>query len=579
MPLPQNGTTWPLPGHEGRYARMRKAKAYWAGVPGRIMGVQDADDTETGGPSTTLNPGGSKRLGAAFRQFWSGRAAASTETDSRRHLPLPEDIATIGAELLFSEALRIRVDGPTYSSDLVAPDGTVVAKAGDPTPETQAAQQRIERCLQRIQFGALLLAAAESGNVLGSSTMRVAFDKAGPIRDQPMIVRTDADAAFPEYQWGMLTAVTFWSVRHAEKTTLYRLLERHDSLAGTIEYGLYKGDAGNLGQQVPVSSLPSTAGLAQVAGATTAGFTIVLTLIPGGGHPTAVSIPNMLPDPLDSQSAIGRSDFRPTTYSLFNDADKAYTDLMDELDDAKSRLLVADALLERRGAGRGLGFDPDQRVFRLNAPPSETGSGNLPIVKAEFSLRTAERLEGLDAIRRMAIESAGYDRAAMGDDDTTGAMTATEVRARRQRSLSTRDKKAAWWKTGLSDLLTTFLQVDTLYFPSSEVIDGQPVRVNAYPVTVEFVDAVQPAMSELLADAAAMRTAEVADDETAVRYVWRDLNAKQVDDLVRSIQSQRNASAAVEPLALNPGAAGAAFVGEPGVLDTGAEAATEQAPA
>lgn len=577
MPLPQNGTAWPLPGHEARYRRMGKAKAYWGGVPGRIMGVQDQDATESGGPATTLNPGGSKRVGATLRRFWGGRSGASTETDSRRHIPLPEDIATIGAELLFSEPLRIRVDGPTYTSDMLDEAGNVVAKAGDPTPETQAAQQRIERCLQRVQFGATLLAAAESGNVLGSSTLRVAFDKAGPIRDQPMIVRTDADAAFPEYQWGILTAVTFWSVRHADKSTVWRLLERHDGLAGTIEYGLYKGGADNLGEQQPVSALPSTAGLGQVDGAVLVGMTVVLTLIPGGGHPTAVSIPNMLPDPLDSQSAIGRSDFRPTTYGLFDDADKAFTDLMDELDDAKSRLLVSDALLERRGAGRGLGFDPEQRVFRLNVPPASGDTNGLPIAKAEFSLRTQERLIGLDAIRRMAIESAGYDRSVMGDEDTTGAMTATEVRARQRRSLSTRDKKAAWWKAGLSDLLTSYLLIDTLYFPSSEVVDNVPVTVKPFPVVVEFVDAVQPSMNELLMDAALMRTADAADDESIVRYVWRDLSQKQVDDMVKSIHSQRGQATAIEPLALNPAAGGESFVGEPGVLDTGAQAEGDQA--
>lgn len=568
MPLPQNGTAWPLPGHEYRYARMRKAKAYWTGETSRIMGVQDGSEYEVGGPSTSVNPGGFKRVGAAFRTFWQGRQGASTEVDTRRHLPLPEDIATIGAELLFSEALRIKVDGPTYPNDVLAQDGTVIAKAGDPLPETQAAQQRIERCLQRINFGATLLAAAESGNVLGSSTLRVAFDKAGPIRDQPMIVRTDADAAFPEYQWGILTAVTFWSVRRAEKTTIWRLLERHDGLAGTIEYGLYKGAGDNLGTQVPLSDLASTAGLPLVEGAVLNGLTVTLT-ITEPGRPTAVSIPNMLPDPLDSQSAIGRSDFRPTTFSLFDDADKAYTDMMDELDDAKSRLLVADALLERRGQGRGLGFDPDQRVFRLNVPPTSGDTNSLPIAKAEFSLRTTERLEGIQAIRRMAIESAGYDRAVMGDDESTGTMTATEVRARQRRSLSTRDKKAAWWKTGLSELLTTYLAVDVTYFPSSEVVDGQAVSVQAFPVTIEFVEAVQPAMSELLADAAAMRTAEAADDEAVVRYVWRDFSQKEVDDMVKAIQSERGQSAAVDPIELNPGAGGADFAGRPGVLDTG----------
>lgn len=567
MPLPQNGTAWPLPGHEGRYRRMRKARAYWSGVPSAISGAQD--DGSHGGhdDGVRVSDGAAKRIGGAIRRFWGPRTTAGTETDTRRHLPLPEDIATIGAELLFSEALRIKVEGPTYPADVVDESGQTIAKAGDPMPKAQAAQQRIERCLQRINFGATLLAAAESGNALGSSALRIAFDKAGPIRDQPMIVRTDADAAYPEYQWGFLTALTFWSVKSATKSNVWRLLERHDLMEGVIRYALYKGTGDNIGTMIPLTSLPSTAAL--TIGTLAEGLAVVVKVVEGEGMKSAVSIPNMLPDPLDSGNNVGRSDFRPTTYSLFDDADKMFTDLMDEQDDAKSRLMIADALLERRPAGQGLGFDNDQRVFRLNAPPSETGAGNLPIVKAEFSLRTSERLVGLDAVRRMAIESAGYDRAAMGDDDTTGALTATEVRSRRQRSLSTRDKKTAWWKTALSDLLTTYLAIDVQQFPSSEVVDGNLVSVEAYPVTVEFVEAVQPQMSELLADAQAMRTAEAADDETVVRYVWRDLSAKAVDELVASIQSERGQAAAVEPVELNPASGGDAFVGQPGVLDSG----------
>lgn len=517
--LPDENTPWPPKADAERYRRMRPCDAWYSGDPNRIA-AQTTEVTETrrGGVRTTLNPGGTvastQRTGQD--RFWAQNPGA--ELDTRRHLPVAQDIATISSELLFANEPTVVIDGP-------------MDDAGQPTPEVRAAQQRIEYVLRKCNWHALLLAAAEIAAALGSTGLRIAFDKGGPVNDRPVLTRVDADALLPRYSWGQLTGVIFWHVLRVERDEVWRHLEAHQG--GKVLHAVYKGTADRIGERIPVSSMSATAHLT-----TDPTLTIVEVTLDSRGGATAVSIPNMLPDPLDRSSHAGRSDYTVPVQGLFDDIDRVYSQMIESIDDAKSRILIDDSLLTKGQPGEGVNFDMNQRLFtRLKMPPvDEMKVSGLPIDKVEFEMRIEEYLQGLDSLITKAIEACGYT-ADVEHDDRGAAMTATEYLGRNRRSLSTREKKIGYWQAELGNLLTTLLRVDVEHFAPIELIEGKAVRVQPFPVSVEFAPSVQPTLLDLANTAKTLRDARVASIFTAVKLVhpeWGDKEAQdEVDRILR----------------------------------------------
>lgn len=517
--LPDENTPWPPKADAERYRRMRPCDAWYSGDPNRIA-AQTTGVTETrrGGVRTTLNPSGTvaSTVRTGQDRFWAQNPGV--ELDTRRHLPVPQDIATISSELLFSNEPTVRVDGP-------------IDDEGQPTPETRAAQQRIEKVLDKCNWHALLLGAAEVAAALGSTGLRIAFDKTGPVADRPVLTRVDADATLPRYSWGQLTGVIFWHVIRTERNTVWRHLEAHSG--GNVQHAVYQGDADTLGHRVPLASMSATAHLTNDPTETVA----EVRLDPKGGK-TAISIPNMLPDPLDRSSNAGRSDYTVPVQGLFDDIDRVYSQMIESIDDAKSRILIDDSLLSKGAPGEGVSFDMNQRLFtKLKMPPvDEMKVSGLPIDKVEFEMRIEEYLQGLDSLITKAIEACGYT-ADTEHDERGAAMTATEYLGRNRRSLSTREKKIGYWRAELADLLTTLLRVDVEHFQPIELVEGQAVRVVPFPVEVEFAPSVQPTLLDLANVAKTLRDARVASILTAVKIVhpeWSDKDAQdEVDRILR----------------------------------------------
>ena len=129
----------------------------------------------------------------------------------------------------------------------------------------------------------------------------------------------------------------------------------------------------------------------------------------------------MLPDPADRNAQAGRSDYTAPVIDLMDAADGIYTRMLEHIDDARSRIIIAEALLTRRGAGRGVEFDMGQRVFtKVKYPAAENPTGGLPIEKVQFDMHVAEHLQALDALQQRAIQAAGYStRTDQGASTTT----------------------------------------------------------------------------------------------------------------------------------------------------------------
>jgi hypothetical protein len=542
MTLPATGSTpWP-PAHDAeRYRRMQRPDAWYGGDPERLAAVYAGGVKTIGGPSTTVNAqaGVARRVVQALRgMFWG--EATDGEVDTKRHLPVAEDIAKLSAGLLFSERPILSIVGEGAADD-----------EGQPTPAAQAALAELHRILERCGWHATLLSAFEIAPALGSTGLRIAVDPSGPLRDQPILAKVDADATVPTYSWGVLANTTFWSeVRREGNGTIWRYLENHDrdTLGRAVVYhGLYRGSAERLGDLMPLDTdlLPSNPFVPLAAVVDDQGAISFLDAgVPGS---TAVSIPNMLPDPLDRKNNAGRSDFTPAVMDLFDAIDKSYSQLMDEVDDARSRLFLGSSMLTDRGAGQGLGFDPNQRLYhKVNVPPSEDGGG-LPIEKVQFEMRVDQYLTLIDSLVARALDAAGYTANTDHGEDG-GAMTATEYIGRNRKSMSTRDKKSRYVLAPLGDLLTAMLQIHLRRFAPA-ALSGYFATVAGFTVQVTLSEAVQPTQLELAATAKALLDAQAASTRTRVKIAQPDLTGDALDTEVQALEP-------VDPVTLGLGGEG-----------------------
>jgi len=188
MGLPANNTVWPPKGEAARYDRQRFYSVWYGGDPDKL------DALYMGGAvaGTEIIEGNAvRRALASVRRFFWGEAPSTGEKNSKIHIPLAQDIATLSSELLFSESPLIKVDGP------VIEDGD---KKGQPTEATIKTQERLEKILEKTNWRALAMAAAETQSPLGNVGLRVAWDKEiDP--DHPFLSRVDGNALFPEYRW------------------------------------------------------------------------------------------------------------------------------------------------------------------------------------------------------------------------------------------------------------------------------------------------------------------------------------------------------------------------------------------
>jgi len=388
--------------------------------------------------------------------FLGAKSDGQGETNAI-HVSLAQEICRTSANLLYSEPAQATVEG-----------------------EDEQAQARLD-LIAGPDFEQTTIAAAEISAALGGVFYRVSWDQS--LVDHAFITKVDADAAWPEFRWGRLVAVTFWRTVATAHTTIWRHLERHelDALGnGVILHGLYEGTATSLGQLVPLTDRPETEGLALAVD----GDSKVSTLTEGLAVAYA---PNILPssmwrnDPVGMN--LGRSDLEGIEQKL-DALDELYSAWLRDIRLGKGRLIVGESMLRDLGAGKGAGFDLDTTIFTpVKAAPSSANSEKMAIEQVQFQIRTDDFMAAIDHFRRIILGAAGYSPSTFGLTDDGAAMTATEVAARQSLSFTTRKRKVLGLKPALETILTKALAVDAAVFPGS---GAKPL-----PVTVEFPDGVQ----------------------------------------------------------------------------------------
>lgn len=504
MGLPAPNTSWPPAAEHNRYRRMAVNATWYAGDPERLAALY-------GG----LVPAGSTRknrrfLGVLHDWFWG--TTDENEPDDKVHVPVAQDVATLSADLLFSSPPTCTVLEASTTQVATQEDGEMARQAEQALVD--AAQARLDDILKAAGFDAVLPAAAETAAALGGVGLRIGWE---PGMQAPTITRVDADATCGEWAFGLLQAVTFWRIVAKNDAEVWYHLERHER--GGVYHGLYKGKADSLGERMPLTASPVTAGYADQVDEE--GW---MPLVPG--YLCATVVPNMLPDPLDRMSGAGRSDYSPGVLTLFDSIDKTATSMMRDLDDGRSRLVVADYMLKSRKPGEGVEFDQNQHVFTpLAMNPSENGEA--PITQVQFALRVEEHLRLLDYWVNLALKECGYNSdSEMGEG---GDMTATEYLGRQRRSASTRAKKERYWVAALEPLLEALLAFDAQFVrPATPV---RPVSVTLAPMAVE-------SLASLAGTAEVLARAKAASLSTLVATVHPDWTPEEVAEEVAALRAE-----------------------------------------
>ncbi|MEF3114495.1 phage portal protein [Streptomyces chrestomyceticus] len=476
MPLPESGAIWPPHQHADLYREMRADAAWYSGDRHRLAtvyrGQQHRED-------------GRRRLWGRHRHQQPGRP------DGRLHIPLPADLATTSADLLFSEPPVFTVTDP-------------------------ATQARLDEITEAGGIANTLLEAAEVGAALGGVFLRVTWDTA--LAPRPLLTAIHADNAAPEFQWGTLSAVTFWRELPGDSETVWRHLERHE--VGRIVHGLYQGTTDNLGTRVPLTEHPDTAGLADSLGPEGDSIPTGLDRL------TAAYVPNIRPNRRHRGSPLGRSDFQGA-HDLFDALDETWTSWLRDIRLARARLIVPDGYLRNNGPGRGAAFDDDREIWQaLAIPPGDSGGAGITL--SQFAIRVDEHERTAAAVMRQAVQLAGYSAQSFGLGDSTAA-TATEVTARERRSMITRDKKSRYWAPALADMLLVMLQLDrSLYTPALT-----PERP-----TITFGDSVSEDPQSVAQTLSLLQQAQAVSTDTKVRTLHPHWDDVAVQDEVERILTE-----------------------------------------
>src|SRR5690349_6335587 len=228
MPLHSSDMTWPpTEGHV--QSSLADWDAWYSADPDRLMnryanrGVSELPEQRPVQQRDGI-------WGRLARWFW-GAPIPVGEKRTYLHVPLAGAICRTSSELLFSEPPK-----------LIAPE------------DAQATQDALDALVE----GGLHPTLLEGGEVcaaLGGAYLRLVWDMS--VADRPWIDVVAADRAVPEFAYGRLKAVTFWTVLEKDGKSVTRHLEQHEQ--GVILHGLYAGTPTQLGKALPLGARPETA--------------------------------------------------------------------------------------------------------------------------------------------------------------------------------------------------------------------------------------------------------------------------------------------------------------------------------
>lgn len=512
MALPQNGMAWPPAELAKITPKLTEYGAWYSNATQTLSDIYSKKERQKG-------------VLEKIRTWFVGTKPGGQIDKATIHVSLAQEICRTAANLLYSEPATATIDTPAK----VDAEGAIIANP---------AQARLD-LIAGPGFEQTVVAAAEISAALGGVYLRATWDSA--VKDHTFITKVDADAAWPEFTWGVLTAVTFWRVVKVTNSTVLRHIEHHavEDGIGVIYHGLFQGTPDNLGRIVPLTEHDATKDLAVDQDGKISTLTLGLAV---------VYAPNITPsalwrdDPIGSN--LGRSDLEGVEQQL-DALDELYSSWLRDIRLGKGRLIVGASMLTDLGAGMGAGFDLDQTIFTpVKVAPSSASDAKMALEKVQFDIRTEDFLKAIDHFRRIILAAAGYSPGTFGMMDDGAAVTATEVAARSALSYTTRKRKILGLKPALETILTKALAIDAEVFPGK--------GAEALPVSVTFPDGVQDDPAAIAAQNQLDYTSLSASTETRVRRANPGWDNIQVSTEVERIKTD-TAQAPME----DPGSFGA----------------------
>jgi A118 family predicted phage portal protein len=494
VPLPDKSIAWPPEEYAPALAQFADFDAWWSGNPDKLGRVYQRRDTLA--PKTRPSQLRGGVVGTLSRWFWG----APVQPGQRRtavHMPLPADIATASADLLFARP-------PSFKFK---------------NKETTTAWETLD---DQMRLTSRLHEAAEVASPFGGVFLRTTFDK--ELWDHPILSAVHADSAFPVFRWGRLVAVVFVRELGDDGTKVTRYLERYELLGAKgarsawVFHGVYVGTRDKLGRRVDLGAFEDTRGLADA-------IDLEMPVLP------VAYAPNMYPSRDDRGSELGRSDFEGCT-GLFDNLDETASSLMRDVRLGKSRAFVPEGFLQSMGRGAGATWDPDNELYAsLDIPLTSDAAG---ITVQQFAIRVQEHVETMHTWARAAVHTAGYSASTFGlEREGGGDTTATEVNDRKSRSARTYEKKSGYWGEALREVAAAALWTAKVQF-----------RLDVDPSDLPKIEWPPFAEPDPLRDAQtlqALRAAGAISRFLAVKAQHDDWDDKQIEDEVKRIEDEDKA--------------------------------------
>lgn len=493
-----SGQVWPPTEVAAVWQDMRGFAAWWSGDQEELRAVHGGGITPTPTRPGYDDKGNRVRsaqyaggmVGSIARAVWGRPATSATTPRYSMHVPVAADIAQGSADILYAEPFEVSHEDERLTAELQKLFG----------PKTRQALQ----------------AGAETGSVFGGTFYRVVWDE---VRGA-FVTSVDADTVVPYFRWGQLVAADIVTEEDLGRGKIKRTIERHflgNNGDGQIAYSQYLGDRDRLGDSVDpiipgvqLDEYGAVEGLQQTPG---------LWLIHCANRPTSA---RWRTDQVGRH--LGRSDLEGVE-DLMAAVDEAYSSWCRDIRLAKGRVIIPEAMLTSLGPGAGNLWDSDQELYApLTAPVDIERGLDLQIV--QFDIRHAEHKATCDDWIRRTIQMAGYSPQTFGEvENVTGAITATEVRARERRTYNTTDKKAVIAAEAISLLAEKLL-----------TISGE--RIKPGSVQVRWPDGVHDSPLALAQTLQSLDTAQAVSTYTKVRMLnpsWTEEDVKAEVDRIQDL--------------------------------------------
>ena len=439
-------------------------------------------------------------LGASglFNGFWTRQI--SNRNKIITHVPIAGDIAETSANFLFSESPVIKI-AQAHSKN---------AAAG-----YKESQDEFNELLENSLFYSKIVEAAEACAAIGGVYIKGAWDQ--ELSKYPIPVIEQADRAIPTFRFGLLDSVIFWDVIEVDgnvssNSKYYRLLEYYKR--GSIEYELYKGTSDKLGELIDLNYFEATKGLKNVD-----------TL----GRLLAIYVPNMLPNRLDRNTSLGRSDYCGVE-SLMDSLDETFSSWARDIVVAQARVYVPEKFLENIADRKS--FDVDEMLYvKLNVDPL-TASGKDYVTVNQFDIR-AEKFEktSLNLLERI-ITAAGYSPQSFGLNIQGRAESGTALSIRERKSFLTKNKKEKYWGYALKEFCSIMTHIYSSFLGGGVELDSD--------FNISFSDSITNDLQELTGAVKMVADAAAASTETKVRMLHPEWGDEQINEEVAKIVEENN---------------------------------------